>query len=72
MAGKNFTSLRKPAPDEAQIRVNPETGKAYIFVERPKVMSLPTASPEEIAEIVEALRNAPPTSEPADRNDIGE
>lgn len=35
MAGRNSTNFRKPAPDEAQIRVNPETGKAYMFVERP-------------------------------------
>lgn len=50
-------------PNEAQIRINPETGQAYIYVERPQVISLAHSSPKEIAEILEALKASVPSEE---------
>lgn len=29
-------SRRKPAPDQAQLRIDPETGRSYIYVEKPE------------------------------------
>lgn len=54
---------REPAPDEAQIRFNPETGRAYIYVERPKVVSLANASPEELSYILEAIEASAPSDD---------
>lgn len=52
-----------PAPDEAQIRFNSETGRAYIYVERPKVVSLGNASPEELSHILEAIKASAPSDD---------
>lgn len=54
---------REPAPDEAQIRFSPETGRAYIYVERPKVVSLANVSPEELSHILEAIKASAPSDE---------
>ncbi len=54
-------SPREPALDEAQIRFNPETGRSYIYVERPKVVSLANASSEELSYILEAIKASVPS-----------
>ena len=54
---------RKPAPDEAQLRQNAESGQWHIYVEKPVVQSITDMSPEEFAAFKARVEAQMPTEE---------
>lgn len=59
MTNRSPSTSKSQDPNEAQVRINPQTGHEFIYVERPEVISSAKMSEADAL----ALENARPTNE---------